>query len=171
MAQSPAKPKAAVPTPSAGGGRRPYRTVYDTECVPQTTQGSPCGGGVDDRCIPGTRTGGGTHRSRPTSHVGSPCGNVGRHLCVPPCGGGVDDRCIPGTRTGGGTHRSRPTSHVGSPCGNVGRHLCVPPCGGGVDDRCIPGTRIGGGDKPPHLTGLYIINTSYAAGQGSGAMR
>ena len=34
-------------------------------------------------------TGGGTHRSRPTNYVGSPSGNVGRHLCVPPCGVGV----------------------------------------------------------------------------------
>ena len=40
-------------------------------------------------------TGGGTRRSRPTNHMGSPFVFVGRHLCVPPCGGGVDDRCIP----------------------------------------------------------------------------
>ena len=40
-------------------------------------------------------TGGGTHRSRPTNHMGSPFVFVGRHLCVPPCGGGVDNRCIP----------------------------------------------------------------------------
>ena len=32
------------------------------------------------------RTGGGTHRSRPTNHMGSPSRNVGRHLRVPPCG-------------------------------------------------------------------------------------
>ena len=40
-------------------------------------------------------TGGGTHRSRPTNHMGSPFVFVGRHLRVPPCGGGVDDRHIP----------------------------------------------------------------------------
>ena len=31
-------------------------------------------------------TPGGTHRSRPTNHMGSPLVSVGRHLRVPPCG-------------------------------------------------------------------------------------
>ncbi len=38
----PAKPKAAVPTPSAGGGRRPYVVACPmTYPPPQTTRGSP----------------------------------------------------------------------------------------------------------------------------------
>ena len=40
--------------------------------------------------------GGGTHRSRPTNHMGSPSGNVGRHLCVPPCGTNGHSTCAPG---------------------------------------------------------------------------
>ena len=85
-----AKPKAAVPTPSAGGGRRPFgyphvgRGILDAP-TPHSIRGRQ-GCRPLRRCWSAVRCSGGTHRSRPTSFVGSAFVFVGRHLRVPPCG-------------------------------------------------------------------------------------
>ena len=100
-----------------------------------------------------TRTGGGTHRSRPTNHMGSPLMFVGRHLRVPPCGiwdGPPLHRGEPAPAAGASP---RPTNHMGSPLMFVGRHLRVPPCGIWDGPLLHPGESAPAAGASPRPTG------------------
>ena len=142
MAQSPAKPKAAVPTllRVVGGGLLVHPTV---------------GRGILD--APNPRPIRGRQGCRPLRRWWS----AGRRGQAPALRGGT---YRPGrqwsVRTGGGTHRSRPTFYVGSLFVAVGRGILDAPNPRSIRGRqgCRPlrrwwsAVRHGGGGKPPPYT-------------------
>ncbi len=74
-----------------------------------------------------TRTGGGTHRSRPTNHMGSPLMFVGRHLRVPPCGIWDGPLLHPGEPVPAAGASPRPTNDDGSSYKFVGDDAHIVP--------------------------------------------
>ena len=96
-------------------------------------------------------TSGGTHRSRPTNYVGSPSGNVGRHLRVPPCGiwdGSPPHRgeSIP---TAGASPRPTRSDHISLLCG-FRRIPAAGHIGPALRDHTEPGS--GGAEGPLALS-------------------
>ena len=107
-------------------------------------------------------TGGGTRRSRPTNHMGSPFVFVGRHLCVPPCGGGVDDRHVPANpyrvirKFDGAACGTTPQGGLSWPVGPI-RLLPTSSRRQRVSFTGVLGrTRTSGGGKPPP----YAVGTN-----------
>ena len=88
-------------------------------------------------------TGGGTHRSRPTNHMGSPLVFVGRHLRVPPCGmrDGAPPHCGECVPTARASPRPTQSERTNRSCGF----------------QCVPAGRCG--HRP--LQGAYHLTAPY----------
>ena len=93
-------------------------------------------------------TSGGTHRSRPTNHMGSPLVFVGRHLRVPPCRmrDGFSPHCGESVPAAGASPRPTRSEHFRP----FGGFWCVPAAG-----HIGPALRDHANPLPAGLRGLW----------------